>query len=93
MVKKVQGSDILKAMNYRMQQQAKSRTVLSCFDQVAKLRLRERFAALCAQCASTSTVVSTFFENFAEVSLDRLNHERTRSTRAVEFERHTVKKI
>ena len=74
MVKKAPRSDILKAMNYRMQQQAKSRTVLSCFDQVAKLRLRERFAALCAQCASTSTVVSIFSENFAEVSLDRLNN-------------------
>ena len=72
-VKKVQRSDILKAMNYRMQQQAKSRTVLSCFDQVAKLRLRERFAALCAQCASCVN----FFENFAEVSLVRLIHERS----------------
>ena len=33
------------------------------------------------------------FENFTEVSLDRLNHERALSTRAVEFERHRVKKF
>ena len=52
----------------------------------ACLRVARQLQAMCQ-------LRGIFFENFAGISLDGLNHERTQSTRAVEFERHTEKKF
>jgi len=70
-------------MNYRMQQQANRRDVITCFDRVAKLdyvkdkwisldliRRARQFQAMCQ-------LRGIFLENFSGISLVRLNHERS----------------